>query len=157
MYLLSSSDCWVSSHYMKSQRGGGLFLKKHVSKKWRIFDKWIIKNCTKFLLWVYHCSSTAWSVVRIVGAHEESHPISVPEILALDNHAIVTAVAHRSADPLRHCNHLFPRGEQLQVQLRTWGSHSEPAKQGIIWMLAHEEIQIFKQNFNNAVKNIRRN
>jgi hypothetical protein len=60
-YLLSLSDCWVSSHCMKSQRGGGLFLKKYVSKKRRIFDKWIIKNCTKFLLWVYYCGSTAGS------------------------------------------------------------------------------------------------
>jgi hypothetical protein len=52
--------------------------------------------------------------VRIVGAHEEPHPISVPESLA-----IITVVAHRSVDPLRHCNHLFPRSEKLQVQLRT--------------------------------------
>jgi hypothetical protein len=35
MYLLSSSDYWVSSHCMKSQIGGGLFLQKHVSKKYK--------------------------------------------------------------------------------------------------------------------------
>jgi hypothetical protein len=58
-------------------------------------------------------------VVRIVGAHEEQHPVCVSESLALDNLAIVTAVAHRSVDPLRHHNHLFSRSEQLQVQLRT--------------------------------------
>jgi hypothetical protein len=65
--------------------------------------------------------SVQWldQVVRIVGAHEEPHPVNVPDNLALDNLAIVTAVAHRSVDPLRHRNHLFPRGEQLQVQLRT--------------------------------------
>jgi hypothetical protein len=58
-------------------------------------------------------------VMRIVGAHEEPHPASIPESLALDNLAIVTAIAHRSVDPLRHRNHLFTRSEQLQVQVRT--------------------------------------
>jgi hypothetical protein len=91
-------------------------------------------------------------VVHIVATHEEPHPVSMPENLALENLAIVTTLAHRSVDPLRHRNHLFPHGEQLQVQLRTWGSHSELAKQVIVWMLVHEEIQILKQNFNNLVK-----
>jgi hypothetical protein len=55
----------------------------------------------------------------VVLAHEEPHPVAVPENVALDKHTVVTAVAHRSVDPLWHLNHVLPTGEQLQIQLRT--------------------------------------
>jgi hypothetical protein len=55
----------------------------------------------------------------VVLAHEEPHPVAVPENVALDKLTVVTAVAHRSVDPLRHWNLVFPTGEQLQIQLRT--------------------------------------
>jgi hypothetical protein len=38
-------------------------------------------------------------VLRIVGAHEEPHPVSVPENYAPDKLAIVTVEEHRSVDP----------------------------------------------------------
>jgi hypothetical protein len=41
-------------------------------------------------------------VVRIVSAHEEPHPVGVPQNLAPNKLAIVTAEAHRSVDPLLH-------------------------------------------------------
>jgi hypothetical protein len=104
---------------MKSQRRGGLLLQKHVSQK---IQK-MTNEYSKIVLTSYFGSIIAvqWLdlVMRIVGTHEELHPVSVPESLALDNLAIVTTVAHRSVDPLRHHNHLFPHSEQLQVQLRT--------------------------------------
>ena len=62
-------------------------------------------------------------VMIVVHAHEEPHPVAVPENVALDKHTVVTAVARRSVDPLWHRNLVLPTGEQLQVQLRTRGSH----------------------------------
>jgi hypothetical protein len=53
--------------------------------------------------------------VRIVGAHEEPHPVGVPENRAPDKLALVTAEAHRSVDPLWHLNIVLPLGEELQV------------------------------------------
>jgi hypothetical protein len=55
----------------------------------------------------------------VVLAHEEPHPVAVPENGALDKLTIVTAVAHRSVDPLWHLNLVLPTCEQLQIQLRT--------------------------------------
>jgi hypothetical protein len=55
----------------------------------------------------------------VVLAHEEPHPVAVPENVALDKFTIVTAVAHRSVDPLWQLNLVLPTGEQLQIQLRT--------------------------------------
>jgi hypothetical protein len=54
----------------------------------------------------------------IVFAHEEPHPVAVPENVALDKLTVVTAVAHRCVDPLWHLNLVLPTGEQLQIQLR---------------------------------------
>jgi hypothetical protein len=59
----------------------------------------------------------------VVLAHEEPHPVAVPENVALDKLTVVTAVAHRSVDPLWHQNLVLPTGEQLQIQLRTHRSH----------------------------------
>jgi hypothetical protein len=59
----------------------------------------------------------------IVHAHEEQHLVAVPENVALDKLIVFTAVAHRSVDPLWHRNIVLPTGEQLQIQLRTRGSH----------------------------------
>jgi hypothetical protein len=57
---------------------------------------------------------TWWEgVMLVVLAHEESHPVAVPE-----NVALVTAGAHRSVDPLWHINLVLSTGEQLQIQLR---------------------------------------
>jgi hypothetical protein len=56
--------------------------------------------------------------MRIVGAHEELHPVGVPQDRAPDKLAIVTAEAHRSVDPLWHLNIVLPLREELQVQLR---------------------------------------
>jgi hypothetical protein len=36
----------------------------------------------------------------VVLSHEEPHPVAVPENVALDKLTVVTAVAHRSVDPL---------------------------------------------------------
>jgi hypothetical protein len=58
-------------------------------------------------------------VVRIVGAHEEPHPVKITENHTLDNLAVVTAVAHRNVDPLWHHNFFLPCSEQLQLQLWT--------------------------------------
>jgi hypothetical protein len=55
----------------------------------------------------------------VVLAHEEPHPVVVPENVALDKLTIVTAVAHRSVDPLWHLNLVLSTGEQIQIQLRT--------------------------------------
>jgi hypothetical protein len=55
----------------------------------------------------------------IVLAHEEPHPVAVPENVALDKLTVVTVVAHRGVDPLWHLNLVLPTGEQLQIQLRT--------------------------------------
>jgi hypothetical protein len=55
----------------------------------------------------------------IVLAHEEPNPVAVPENVALDKLTVVTAVAHRSVDPLWHLNLVLPTGEQLQIQLKT--------------------------------------
>jgi hypothetical protein len=55
----------------------------------------------------------------VVLTHEEPHPVAVPENVALDKLTIVTAVAHRSVDPLWHLNLVLPTGEELQIQLRT--------------------------------------
>jgi hypothetical protein len=59
----------------------------------------------------------------VVLAHEEPHPIAVPENVALDKLTVVTAVAHRSVDPLWHRNLVLHTSEQLQIQLRTHRSH----------------------------------
>jgi hypothetical protein len=53
----------------------------------------------------------------VVLAHEEPHPVAVPENVALDKLTLVTAVAHRSVDPLWHLNLVLPTGEQL---CETW-------------------------------------
>jgi hypothetical protein len=55
----------------------------------------------------------------VVLAHEEPHPVAVPENVALDKLTIVTAVAHMSVDPLWHLNLVLSTCEQLQIQLRT--------------------------------------
>jgi hypothetical protein len=55
----------------------------------------------------------------VVLAHEEPHPVAVPENVALDKLTVVTAIAHRSVNPLWHLNLVLPSGEQLQIQLRT--------------------------------------
>jgi hypothetical protein len=59
----------------------------------------------------------------IVLTHEEPHPVAVPENVALDKLTVVTALAHRSVDPLWHRNLVLPTGAQLQIQLRTHRSH----------------------------------
>jgi hypothetical protein len=67
--------------------------------------------------------ATWWEgVMLIVHAHEEP-PVAVPENVALDKLIVVTAVAHRSVDPLWHHSLVLPIGEQLQMQLKTQGSH----------------------------------
>jgi hypothetical protein len=74
----------------------------------------------------YFCSNIAtwWEgVMLVIHAHEEPHPVVVPENVALHKLTIVTAVAHRSVDPLWHRNIVLPSGEQLQIQLRTRRSH----------------------------------
>jgi hypothetical protein len=43
----------------------------------------------------------------VVLAHEEPHPVAVPENVALDKLTVVTVVAHRSVDPLWHLNLAF--------------------------------------------------
>jgi hypothetical protein len=53
--------------------------------------------------------------VRIVGTHEEPHPVGVPENFAPDKLALVTAEAHRSVDLLWNLNIVLPLGEELQV------------------------------------------
>jgi hypothetical protein len=58
-------------------------------------------------------------VVRIVSAHEEPHPVGVPQNLAPKKFAIVIVEAHRSVDLLWHLNIVLPLCEELQVQLRT--------------------------------------
>jgi hypothetical protein len=64
--------------------------------------------------------ATWWEgVLLVVLAHEEPHPVEVPENVALDKLTVVTAVAHRSVDPLWHLSLVLPTGEQLQIQLRT--------------------------------------
>jgi hypothetical protein len=55
----------------------------------------------------------------VVLAHEEPHPVAVPENVALDKLTVVTAVAHRSVEPRWHLNLVLPTGEELQIQLRT--------------------------------------
>jgi hypothetical protein len=57
--------------------------------------------------------------VRIVSAHEESHPVGVPQNLAPNKLAIVTAEARRSVDPLSNLDIFVPLREELQVQFRT--------------------------------------
>jgi hypothetical protein len=47
----------------------------------------------------------------VVHAHEEPHPVAVPENVAFDKLTVVTAVAHRSVDPLWHRNLVLPTGE----------------------------------------------
>jgi hypothetical protein len=54
----------------------------------------------------------------VVLAHEEPHPVAVPENIALDKLTVVTAVAHRSVSPLWHLNLVLPTGEKLQIQPR---------------------------------------
>jgi hypothetical protein len=58
-------------------------------------------------------------VVRIVSAHEEPHAVGVPQNLAPNKLAIVTAEAHRSVDPLWHLEIVLTLRGELQVQLRT--------------------------------------
>jgi hypothetical protein len=68
--------------------------------------------------------ATWWeAVMLVVHAHEEPHPVVVPENVALDKFIVVTTIAHRSVDPLWHRNIVLPTGEQLQIQLRTHRSH----------------------------------
>jgi hypothetical protein len=59
----------------------------------------------------------------VVHAHEEPHLVAVPKNVALVKLTVVTAVAHKSVDPLWHRNLVLPTGEQLQIQLKTRGSH----------------------------------
>jgi hypothetical protein len=59
----------------------------------------------------------------IVHAHQEPHLVAVPENVALEKLTVVTAVAHRSVDPLWHRSLVLPIGEQLQIQLKIRGSH----------------------------------
>jgi hypothetical protein len=54
--------------------------------------------------------------VCIVSAQEEPHPVGVPQNLAPNKLAIVTAEAHRSVDPLCHLNIVLPLREEVQVQ-----------------------------------------
>jgi hypothetical protein len=58
-------------------------------------------------------------VVHIVSAHEEPHPVGVPQNLAPNKLAIVTTEADRSVDPLWHLDIVLPLCEEVQVQLRT--------------------------------------
>jgi hypothetical protein len=53
----------------------------------------------------------------VVLAHEEPHPVAVPENVALDKLTVVTAVAHRSVDPLWHLHLVRPTSEELQIQI----------------------------------------
>jgi hypothetical protein len=52
-------------------------------------------------------------IVRIVCAHEEPHPVRVPQNLAPNNLATVTAEAHRSVDPVWHLYIDFRFGEEF--------------------------------------------
>jgi hypothetical protein len=58
-------------------------------------------------------------IVCKVITHEEPHPIGVPQNLAPNKLATVTAEAHRSVDPLWHLHIVLPLREEVQVQLRT--------------------------------------
>jgi hypothetical protein len=58
-------------------------------------------------------------IVCKVSTHEEHHPASVPQNLAPNKLATVTAEAHRSVDPLWHLDIVLPLREEVQVQLRT--------------------------------------
>jgi hypothetical protein len=66
---------------------------------------------------LYFCSKVAveWldRVVRIVCAHEEPHLVRVPQNLAPNKLAIVTAEAHRSVDPIWHLYIVLPLGEEI--------------------------------------------
>jgi hypothetical protein len=55
-------------------------------------------------------------VVRIVSTHEEPHPVGVPQNLAPNKLATVTAKAHRSADPLWHLDIVLPLREEVHLQ-----------------------------------------
>jgi hypothetical protein len=54
-------------------------------------------------------------VVRIVSTYEDPHPVGVPQNLAPNKIAIVTAEAHRSVDPLWHLDIVLPLREEVQV------------------------------------------
>jgi hypothetical protein len=54
----------------------------------------------------------------VVLAHEEPHPVAVPENVALDKLTVVTAIAHRTVDPLWHLNLVLTTGEELQIQIK---------------------------------------
>jgi hypothetical protein len=54
-------------------------------------------------------------VVCIVSAHEEPHPVGVPQNLAPNKLAIVTVEAQRSVDPLWHLDIVLPLHEEVQV------------------------------------------
>jgi hypothetical protein len=78
---------------------------------------YLFSNVVSSYLW-YNIATWWEGVMLVVHAHEEPHPIAVPENVALDKLIVVTAVAHRSVDSF-----VLPTGEQLQIQLRTRGSH----------------------------------
>jgi hypothetical protein len=58
-------------------------------------------------------------VMLVVLAHEEPHPVEVPENVALDKLTVVTAVAHRSVDP-------FGTSTLSFLPVRNSKSNSEP-------------------------------
>jgi hypothetical protein len=55
----------------------------------------------------------------MVSTHEEPHTIGVPQNLAPNKLAIVTAEEDRSVDPLWHLDIALPLREEVQVQIRT--------------------------------------
>jgi hypothetical protein len=55
----------------------------------------------------------------IVSAHEEPHPVGVPQNLAPNKLSIVTTEAHRSVDSLWHLDIVLSLREEVQVQLRS--------------------------------------
>jgi hypothetical protein len=55
-------------------------------------------------------------VVGIVSTHEEPHPVGVPQNLAPNKLATITAEAHRSVNPLWHLEIVLPLCEEVQVQ-----------------------------------------
>jgi hypothetical protein len=66
---------------------------------------------------LYFCSKVAveWldRIVHIVSAHEEPHPVCIPQNLAANKLAIVTAEVHRSVDPIWHLYIVLPLGEEI--------------------------------------------
>jgi hypothetical protein len=79
---------------------------------------YLFSNSVSSYFW-YNIATWWERVMLVVLAHEEPHPVTVPENVALDKLTVVTAVAHRNADPLWHLYLVLPTGEQLQIQFRT--------------------------------------